>query len=238
MADEEKNDVFIPPASGDDELLEDLNISDMDGLSDEAAEGGRPLPKKVELDIDDMMLEEEDEEEPEEPEPEPEPEPEEIEEPAPEPEEEPKKKKGRLSLVKLIILALAVIIPLVAAAGVYKWYSDKKAAEAQKKQAAPIGPILLELKAFVINYPGAEQDQVVRLTMALTFPTPILAQEFKVNEIKVRNSIYLFLQGQGPEVFNDSETKAQLIDKLKYLINGNLSQGKINKIQLLSIEKV
>ena len=85
-------------------------FSDAEGLAEAQSEAGRPLPKKVELDIDDMLLEEDIEEALEEALPPPAP----VEEPLPEPVAEPKPEKParKISRFKLLIIGLSAFFLL------------------------------------------------------------------------------------------------------------------------------
>ena len=104
MADPDDKTTGASPKSEDDNLLKDLNIDDVEGLEGAQLAGGQPLPKKVELDIDDMLLEEDEEEAPPEAPEVPASAP--VREPVPEPEaapsEEAKPPRRKISTVKLV----------------------------------------------------------------------------------------------------------------------------------------
>jgi flagellar basal body-associated protein FliL len=177
----------------DDDLLKGLD----GGLDKEqaSADSSRPLPKKVELDIDDF-LEEEIEEEPPPPPPteeKPAPPPEEL----PGDEEEPSEKPKRFALPKLILLVSIVLIPLLAitATALYLLRDDEPPPEEPKTIINTI-----DLNPFLINFPPPNNLFILKLDLSIKFPNPLILQDFQNNRLIQRDRIYRLVQGLGPTI--------------------------------------
>jgi flagellar basal body-associated protein FliL len=205
----------------EDEAL--LNELDADGENDEQS----PLPRKVELDIDDMVFEDEEEEEGEEEEAEPEPELD-LEEPEAEPAEEEPKPKGRRSKKKLLFIGLLALVPLLGlGAAAYLFLGDQSEPEVVQEPVTPS----LTLKPFVINYAPREKN-VATLVLTVTFPSPEIMSEFERQIIVFRDKIYRYAQGMGPGPIDDLDAQQGMMTDLSLLINRTLTKGPIQKLSI------
>jgi flagellar basal body-associated protein FliL len=261
MADSEEKKAGTSPGSDGDNLLKDLNIDDVEGLEDAQIAGGQPLPKKVELDIDDMMLEEDEEEAaPEEskaaaplPEPELPPSP----ETAPsEAEEKPPRRK--ISTTKLILLILAFVLPLVIIVAPVIYIFFDKPVETTEPQVPPPVPKMLELKPFIINFPSvtaeggpdetekpessdspaASPESIIQIIVMVDFPDSTVAEEFKKRESAIRDGLFRYFQGVGLKDIEDVSKQPELSPGLTSLVNGYLNQGRVRSVQVVSVGTV
>ncbi|MFH1135155.1 MAG: flagellar basal body-associated FliL family protein [Pseudomonadota bacterium] len=210
-------------------LLKDLNLDDVDVSSDAQASGGRALPKKVELDIDDLGLDEEEPAAPEKPEPEP--------LPAPPPlKDEVARPKPRLSRTKLILFIAAAVLPLLIGGGVAAWYFLR---EKEPPPQVEVGPGQLELLPFIVNFPGSNPERLLELKLAVVFKNQQDQAAFESESNKLRDLIYRFVQGKKPDDLEDSpETKKELSLELAQLINASLKNVTVDRVVVVEIKKV
>ena len=260
MADPEDKIPASSSKSEDDNLLKDLNIDDVEGLEGAQLAGGQPLPKKVELDIDDMLLEEDEEEAPpEEPEA---PAPEPVGEPVPEaeaaPSEEEKPPRRKISTTKLILLILAVVLPLtIIIAPIIYIYMDKPVETTQQPAPLPM-PEMLELKPFVINYqaetakagsgekdaqktegsPTAPKETIIQIIVMVDFPDGAIAKEFKSQESAIRDGLFRYFQGLAVTDIEDVNKQPELSPALTSLVNRYLKNGQVRSVQIVSVGTV
>ncbi|MEW6266655.1 MAG: hypothetical protein AB1641_26585 [Thermodesulfobacteriota bacterium] len=225
------------PASvgpGGDNMLQDLNLADIEGLEGAHLEGGRPLPKKVELDIDDMFLEEEEAAKPEE-------------KPAPPAKEEPEKEaaaelpakpaeepKPRSPYLKIGLIAGAALVVAVLAAGLI--LSKMKTPPEPPPKAAV--PLEMELSPFVVNHTGREREVIQELKLFVAFSDAQGRLEFENKTLIMRDIIFRFLQGRGPLASNDNKAKSDLGTALTELINRTLKQGQAKQVLILKVNPV
>lgn len=218
-----------------DNMLQDLNLDGIEGLEGVQSEIGGSIPRKVELDIDDMILEEEfEDEEPGEVETPSEPEVELPEEPEETPEKPPRTKK-KLSLVKLLIIGVAILIPLIGltVGGMYYFSSEPEPVP----QGTSFDPNM-SLLPFIINYPKPNDADVMLLEMTITFPNQSARLEFEENMITYRDMIYRFIQGRGPLDLENPDIKKAMAEALVELVNGTIVSGEIKKIQITKMKEV
>lgn len=227
MAEEDKNLNEPDFGQGKDEQLEDLDLGEVDSLQDADTEAGRPLPKKVELDIDDMDLgvEEDKEEEPEEPEEEPKETPKQ-----PEPEEGEAKAPPQYSSSKMAFLAGGVLIILAVAAGLLMLFMPPP------QQPVAAGEHLkIELQPFIINFPAPDEDVIIKLTLSLSFPSTGAMDEFTSRRPALRDLVFRFIQGRGLVNSDSPEVKTKLRKGLTDLINGSLEKGGVKQLKIVDL---
>ena len=215
----------------DEEIIEDLNLDDSSFTVDNSiAEAGRPLPKKVELDIDDMAFEDDEEEIPE-VDQEPEIEPVEV-QPA---EEEPAPPRRRWSRPKILVLIALVLLPLLIGGGVaYKLFFQP-----EPPPEEPAGPPSVNLKPFLINYPGPQKDTIATLTLKIVFPNPVIEEEFNTRSPVVRDLIFRYVQGLGPQALTAGpEARDLMLIDLANIINSTLEPNRILKVDILEFKEV
>ncbi|MEW5723329.1 MAG: flagellar basal body-associated FliL family protein [Thermodesulfobacteriota bacterium] len=221
---------------GDDNLLKDLDLTQVEGLEGVHIEEGRPLPKKVELDVDDLLLEEEAEEAPKKepaaapPKEEPAPEPEAKEEAAAAP-------KPRLSLFKVGLLAAAVLVPALVLLLIVL-LSGEKPAPPTPPTAQVAGPTSLELKPFVLNFPQGDGEVIMELEVAVYFPDELTRREFEERTLVLRDLIFRYVQGRDPAVLAEPQAGVELSGKLAELINRHLEQGQVHRVKVLRLGRV
>lgn len=206
-----------------------VNGLDMDripNLEEAQIEAGRPLPKKVELDIDDIFTEEEEEE----PEKTPEPEKEAVE--VTEAEQPPPK----YAFYKVILLSGAGVLFLTGLAVLGLWLVP----DIQPPQMRQLlkGPIQMELQPFIINYPGDQGDVIVKLRLNLSFSNSQAHEEFSGRLLTMRDLMFRYMQGQGAIDPNSQKAKDRLREKLIELISGALEKGKIQDLKILEFQLV
>ena len=225
MTPPDKDNLTNPGVDENDALLSDVNFGDLGETGTMGSDEGRPLPKKVELDIDDMILDE-DEEPPEITEPEP------IEEITP--EEEPEPAPAKFSRFKLAILAAAALLVLIAVAvPVIIMTTGEKVETEPAKPANPLDNMIQS--PFVINFPVADREIIMKMTLAASFPNEVVQQEFQIRQVVIRDLIFRYAQGLGPEMLNDTDYRAQLGTELAQLINETLTQGQVKNVAVLEI---
>ncbi len=216
---------------GDDSPTGGLN-PDFDDTSGLEIEEDRALPKKVELDIDDLILEDEDVEIPDD-EPDEEPEASEEEEAAEvEEEEEPDKAKPKFSKAKLAILASALLIPLTAGI-LWLTLSDGKKPEPAPQPQVAVEK--LELLPFIVNLPLQQKELILKFRLSVSFQTTMVKAEFEGQTASMRDLIYRYLQGREPELLEDPEAKTLLAEELAGLLNGSLKKGRLESLQILEL---
>jgi flagellar basal body-associated protein FliL len=209
----------------DDAFLKDIDFGELGESGAIGLDEGRPLPKKVELDIDDMILED-DEEPPETTEPEP------VEEAAP--EEEPEPAPAKFSRFKMALLAMAAILVLAAVAVpvIIMTRGDKVETETVK----PANPLDNLIQApFVINFPGDKQDIILKMTVAVSFPNQAVQQEFQTQLVVIRDLIFRYALGAGFDSLNDQASRSILSQELAQLINENMKQGTVKSVDIIEI---
>ncbi|MDY6851384.1 MAG: flagellar basal body-associated FliL family protein [Thermodesulfobacteriota bacterium] len=227
MAEEDKD--LNEPDFGQDEAeqLEDLDLGEVDSLQDTDTEAGRSLPKKVELDIDDMDfgVEEDKEEEPEEPEEEPKETPEQ-----PEPEENEAKASPQYSSYKVAFLAGVALTILAVAAGLLIFFMPSP-----QQPVAVDEHLKIELQPFIINFPAPDEDVIIKLTLSLSFPSAGAMDEFTGRRTALRDLVFRFIQGQGPVNSDNPEVKAKLRKGLIGLINESLEKGGVKQLKIVDL---
>lgn len=184
----------INPESDDDDLLKDLDAGEINGNG--PADSSRPLPKKVELDIDDFLEEEIEDEPP----------PAAEEKPPPPVKEEPKTDKKpveephkRFSRKKLILLGSSGLVLLAVIAGaVFFLLKDKE----PPPDNTPPPVNMIELKAFLVNFPPPNDAFILKLELSIKFPNQLVLQDFSNNRLIQRDRIYRMVQSLGPTVMN------------------------------------
>ena len=214
-------------------LIKDLNLDDIDDMNmkEESDSGGRSLPKKVELDIDDLGLEAEEPEIPPDEEPEPEPIP-----PPPPVEEEAEKPKAKLSKKKLFLFLILALIPILVGGGAAGWYFFLKEEPPPQIEA---GPGQIEMMPFIVNFPGSDPEKLLELQLTVVFNTKQDESAFKDDKIKLRDLIYRFLQGKKPDDLEDeSDIKKQLGKEIAHLINVSLKTVRVKQVVVVGISKV
>jgi flagellar basal body-associated protein FliL len=192
----------------------------------------RNLPKKVELDIDDLILEDEDVEIPEE---KPEAAPEEPKDEVVEEEEEPEEVKSKFSKLKLSLIASAVVIPLAA---VTLWLILGKGEKPEIKPEPQAVLEKLELLPFIVNLPRQQSELIFKFKMSLSFPTILAKDEFAGQTAAMRDLIYRYLQGREPDLLEDPEAKTLLAEELAGLLNESLKKGRIESLQILELSLI
>ena len=236
--DEKDTDSFEDAGS----LLGDLDgLPGEEGLGTDIPAGDHGMPKKVELDIDDLSWED-DEEEPEvdsgpivEPEPEPAP-------PVEEKEEEPPKK---FSMFKLAIIGGATLVVIVALLAGYMFlFQDKE--EPPPQTAAKPG--MVELRPFVINYPAQDHEIIILLSLALRFPDEATRTAFDARKPLVRDLIFRVVQGYDPNDLTAAGSREKIQEVLGQLVNqemfrpdegqGALPPGEEIKVEVLGLSTV
>lgn len=182
------------------------------GPEEEAAVPGRPLPKKVELDIDELG----------------EPGEEEEEEPAPleAPPEEEAEVPVRKPLAKLLLLGGGALVVLLALVGLVLFLVSGP--EEAPRQAG--GPTTLRLEPFLVNLTGPGRETVLKLTMAVTFSSPQAQEEFLTRRLALRDLIYRYIQGNGAGDLNQPQAKTALQDGLIRLLNESLRAGGVKQV--------
>ena len=238
MADPEKNGSMDSTSSDDDLLLEDVDFGDMKGLEDAAQDSERALPRKVELDIDDMLLEEEEfpeeaEEEGAAPAEEPEAEPETA--PAEEPEAEPEAAPGGISRFKLILIAAGGLVVLgIAVIAAFVLLSNNST----DGKSVITGPAKVELAPFVINFTGEKEEVIAEFILSVTFPTPEAKAEFESRSVVLRDLVFRYVQGQGAGILDDAEGRKKLLIGLKDIFDQTLKTGPVEQVKILSFRPV
>ncbi|MFH1091378.1 MAG: flagellar basal body-associated FliL family protein [Pseudomonadota bacterium] len=216
--------------SDPDALLKELNLEEMEGLEEVEFTPGRPLPKKVELDVEDIGFEEEEEEE--------KPPTREVEaEPAEKPgiSPPPQEKPGRTSNRKLMLLIAAVLAPLIAAAVLFLYLG--LGAGLKKTTLLPTQQI--ELLPFVLNYPAQDNRTIIKVKVRIIFNNSTAPKEFLQNDMHFRDLIFRFLQGQGPDpLLAGPKSRDILASDLIRLLNGSLKQGRITSLLFLEATAV
>lgn len=206
------------------------------GLEEEdgAEEPSRQLPRKVELDIEELPDMEEDEPAPP---PAKEEEEEEDEEPA-SPQAAPAKKKSPLKLLLVFGLPLAALLTAGALALFFFMKTPEQTAPGEQEAAQgetaaapqPARALLVKLHPFVVSQRIGGQDMVLRVSMAINFNNLKAEEEFRLKRTMNRDLIYRFLESQDLRGLNTNESITQLQDKLKSLINSSLTKGYIDKV--------
>ncbi|MBF0529459.1 MAG: hypothetical protein HQK55_09340 [Deltaproteobacteria bacterium] len=223
-----------PGDSGDEALLQDLKLSDIEEVGGTVAQTGRPLPKKVELDIDDMLLEEEPpaqiKPEPKKPEP--------VKELTPLPAEEAsedEEPKARISKKKIAIISALLIIPLALAILFFLPGKPKPTPVHTKKVAT--GPVDVVLQPFVINFPGQSsgKEPLMYIKFSIFFTTVEGKHEFDAQTVMFRDLIFRFIQGRGPIPFGNSPVRTEMIQSLIVLINEHMKHGQADQLQILEM---
>lgn len=222
MAEEDKELNEPDLGQGEDAQLEDLDLGEVDSLQDADTEAGRSLPKKVELDIDDMDLggEEDKEKEPEE-------EPEETpEQPEPEEEEAP----PQYSSSKVTFLLGGVLIIVAVAAGLLILF-----APSPQEPTAVEERFKIELQPFIINFPAPDEDVIIKLTLSLSFTSAGAMDEFTSRRPALRDLVFRFIQGRSPVNSDSPEVKTKLRKGLTDLINGSLEKGGVKQLKIVDL---
>ena len=218
-------------SAGDDDLLRNLNLENVEGLEGIQVESGRPLPKKVELDIDDLLLEEDEVEAP--------PtaaEKQAAEAPAAEEaageEDKEEAPAPRISWFKLAIVASGVLVPLMVLVVVGVIYFRTPAPPVPPPKPAEVGQANLELLPFVINFPLDKGEMLIEMEMALYFDNPGGQREFESQNLYWRDLIYRYVQGKNPAELKEPVTRDSLSRELVELINAGLKTGQVLRVQL------
>lgn len=215
---------------------DDLDLDDVQGLEAAQKEDARPLPKKVELDIDDMLLEEEEDEEDELPEELPPPTPVEAPSapvPAPAPEEKP---KSKISPVKLAVLGALVLIPIIVVVMLYVFVLRDDSGTPEGAAAE----VNVELKPFVVNFPAEEgrDEVIIRVFLSATFPDEATKNEFDDQRVVVRDLIFRYIQGQEAAKVSNVDSAEELGRNLTSLVNEALKKGRIKSIRVTATDLV
>jgi len=224
LAAEEKNTIEENGLLSDDrDQVNGFDMDNMPNLEEAQLEAGRPLPKKVELDIDDIFTQEEAAEPEEALEPESEKETAEVLE-----AELPPPKYAFYKIVLLGgagVLVLTVLISLVVLL-----FPDIQPPEVRQLLE---GPISMELQPFIINYPDEQGDTIIQLRFSLSFSNAQAREEFSGRLLTMRDLLFRYMQGQKPIDPDSQEAKDKLRENLIRLISGALKKGKIKDLQIL-----
>jgi flagellar basal body-associated protein FliL len=194
-------------------------------------EGG-PLPKKVELDIDDMFLEEVQEAEPPAPPPPPQSESAPVVEPESETDEKPAPRRKfpfKLALIAggvVLVLAVAVVLAIPRLKPSPQTAHDAPAVGMAK-------PLQAELFPFVVTVAGPGEEQIVTFAVSVTFPSGNVQQEFESHEGVFRDLIFRFVSGRKNLDVARTQTKDELGKALTTLINQRLTSGKISQLAII-----
>lgn len=228
-----------PALAGGDPLLQDLNLSDIEGLEGAIPADGKPLPKKVELDIEDMLLEEE---EPPAHEVRPERVPEALKEIVLETEKEPaeKKPKTKLSVFKLAIIGATVLIPIVVVVSLLLFTPIAKPKPKPTPPKSVSGPADAELKPFIVNFshPQTTKELIMYFKLEVLFSSAEGRHEFQAQNVMFRDLIFRFIQGHGPVPTNNPAARTEFSRTLIELINANLKRGRVEQVQILEMGAV
>ena len=221
------------PRDGD--FLDALNLENVDGLENAQTESGA-LPKKVELDIDDLYLEEDEEEEAAAPAKEEGPPKEEarVEAEAPPKEEAPAKKK-RSPLV--VSLALAVPLLLAATGALVLLLPEKEVAPPPVEQVE-LGPGQIQLAPFLINYPSGKKDSLIKLNVVVNFTKPQTEESLPPKVVVIRDLIYRYVQSLDPAVFSEQGAQDKLSAELTAIMNSQPDTGGVKEVVVLQLEAV
>ena len=228
--DDQDSDLELAAALGE------AGLEDKPGAGQAAGESGRSLPKKVELDIDDMLLREIAP-----PEATPPPAVEQIPEPieekeVPAPAPAPKK-KPKISRKKLLILGGAVLLPLMLTfvAVIWFFFSEEKPSPEEKAAALPQ---IVRLAPFIVNYPEARPEIVVRVEISLTFADASAEALFEGRKIPMRDIVFRYLQGRGPAVVRDPQASTALSQGLMRLLEEHFASGAVKNVEIAKLEEV
>lgn len=186
------------------------------------AQAPRSVPRKVELDIDelpqDLAVEV--------------PETEHREEEAPiepEPAEQPARAAVRSSFPKLVLLfgvVTALFLVLLGLTGfmIYRWQHPPQ----------PVRPMVLpeslalNLMPFVINVSTGAEERLVTLNLSLTFSSLKTKAEFLNDQIVFRDRIYRLLLQQSTTDIEQKDVLISLQRAVADLINASLTTGEVN----------
>ena len=230
MADED-NKFSLGASNSEDALLTDLNLGG-EAMGGAEFDQGRPLPKKVELDIDDMLLESEEEEPP------PPPRPRRPHRKFPNRRRKKRRKRSSPGFPKkklAILMGIAALVLTVIAAPIIYIFGEKE--EKTVEEAIPKPPKLY-LKPFIVNFPAKERDRLVKVSLAVEFPNNAVESEFNHDLPVLRDLIFRFIQGQGPAISRPKADMDELIKQITGLLNGLLKAGRVDKVEILEIKNV
>jgi len=220
--DEKKSIKANVPLSGDGDQADGFDLNSMPNLEEAQLEAGRPLPKKVELDIDDIFAEE-------------------GEKPEETPESEPEKETAavleteppppKYAFYKVVLLGGAGVLVLAGLIALVMWLVPEiQPAGVRQLIKAPVS---MELQPFIINYPDEQRDTIIKLRVSLSFSNAQAREEFSGRLLTMRDLLFRYMQGQGPIDPKSQEAKDKLRENLIRLISGTLKKGKIKDLQIL-----
>ncbi|MBU2548538.1 MAG: flagellar basal body-associated FliL family protein [Proteobacteria bacterium] len=233
MADEEKDLLEEMGIGGGDGPTGEMSLDGMDGLDAAGQEDGRPLPKKVELDIDEMMEVPEEDLEEEAPEEEPEEEAP-VQEEAPEEEPPP----ARISRSKLAVLAGGGLLIVLAVASVLIMLLGGGPAPLPIPKVLFGSGSISQLKPFVINVPQADRDVIVTLTLDVTFSDKEAKGEFENRLLVHRDAIFRLLLTRDLPTMDSPKARNELAEELVRLIGGGLSKGRVERVKITELTVV
>jgi flagellar basal body-associated protein FliL len=217
----------------DGEFFDDINFDDVGGLEDAQAESG-VLPKKVELDIDDMYLEEDEGEE----EAAPAAREEAPAEKPPPPAEAPAEKAPRKKR-PLLAIVLAVVLPFVLVIVPVGYYILREApSPEQPPPQVELGPGQVQLDPFLINFPSREKEALVRLSLLIGFQSPQDPGSLDEKTVIMRDLIYRYVQSLDPAGLDSDEARARLAADLVAVLNSTPESGGVEEVVVLELEAV
>ena len=82
-----------------------------------------------------------------------------------------------------------------------------------------------ELRPFLVNIPDGDRDIIVKVVLSVDFPTKDLLQDYEAHSVPLRDLIYRFIQGQGPDLQSNPEIKTVLSRTITDIINRILTRG-------------
>lgn len=223
-------------ASLEDSFLKDLDASNVAALEENGLENGRPLPKKVELDIDDLMFGEDEDEAEETEEPAEAGEQETVEE-APPPSEEPPR-RVKYDVKKLTVLASAGLLGIGLLIGVGLWLRPTEGPPPPVRNVQPAARAIA-LEPFIINFPTPQgADVIITLTVSLVLSPGASPSQVASQTTVLRDMIFRYVQGQGPFDPSDQPTKERLGQELGGLIRNHIKAGVVERVEITNLAVV
>lgn len=194
----------------------------------------RPMPRKVELDIEelaeDIIVEQpaavEEEIDP-------------IEDDYEDEEEDLEVKASPLKLIAFILAGVGVLAVIVIGIVFFINYNQALKDIRIKREALTSEKALnINMQPFVLNYQDQGQERLIRVVIRLSFTNSMATLEFKEQQTLLRDLIFRFLQGGEPEYLENKDNTVDLEIKLSEIVNSFLIQGKLARLSIKNISDV
>ncbi len=214
-------------------VLKEFDLGEMAGVESAGLEDGRPLPKKVELDIDDMLLGEEEEE--------PEPSPDEKDEAAAEAaaaaaQEDIEKVPARISRKKLAILAGAALLLIITLGAAVIWMLPSDKPLPPEETAAGLNSV--EMEPFLIDIPANNSSVLMQFKITVAFSTPQEKSFVEAGTPLLRDAIFRFVQSQANLNPEDSIALDKLQNDLTMLLRNTAREYGIKSVRITDMKPV